>query len=52
VRIARALVELPERVDFSRSDANDWMATSGTIATWRDWNRMSASEVILLQNSR
>jgi hypothetical protein len=29
VRIARSLVELPERVDFSRSDANDWMATSG-----------------------
>jgi hypothetical protein len=26
VRIARPLVELPERVDFSRSDANDWIA--------------------------
>ena len=32
VRIARSLVELPERVDFSRSDANGWMATSGTNA--------------------
>src|SRR6266481_3260582 len=32
VRIAPPLVELPERVDFSRSDANGWMATSGTNA--------------------
>ena len=35
MRIARSLVEPPERVDFSRSDANDWMATSGASRTIR-----------------
>ncbi len=51
VRIAHSLVEPRERVDFSRSDANDWMATSGTSRKIRSGSHMSASLIGRLGSS-